>query len=84
MENVTDLLSLVTGPIVAFMVFLGWSVRKVNTRVDNMVTEKQVRQIIEDKVGVVRAQQEGFSDRLRVMEAKIDRLIDFHINANKN
>lgn len=74
--------ALISAPILAFIGYLGWAVRRVNSRVDNMVTEQQVRNIVKDKVDVLRVQHKAFDQRLSSIDTKLDMLVRLHLNNN--
>lgn len=72
-------LGFLMAPLLAFIGYVGWSVRQAHIRLDTKASHNDVRDIIADKVAVLQAQHQGFAHRLDSMEAKIDRLIDLHL-----
>lgn len=74
---------LIMSPILAFIGYIGWSVRRAHTRIDQQMTKEEVRQLLDDKLETLKVQHIGFIHRISTLEQKIDRLIELHMKKPK-
>lgn len=75
---------LILAPILAFIGYLGYSIRGLRGKVDKTMSEEQVRNLVADKLEVVKAHHESLTHRIRTLELKIDKLIELSTRVDDN
>ena len=56
--------------------YIIWNVRRLTTRIDNTMSEPQIRGLVADKIEIVKVSNDAIKERLKSLEVKIDRLLD--------
>ncbi len=60
--------------------YIIWNIRRIHGRIDRTMSESQVRGLVADKIEIVKVSNEAIKERIKALEAKIDRLIDIACN----
>lgn len=58
-----------------------WWIKKLSARVDETLSEKEIRQLVNAKLTELRVRQEALAKDLHRIETKIDRLLDLYLHS---
>lgn len=67
-----------------FVAILAYFVRKALTRIDDTMSEEEIRMLIDDKLGPLNANQRNIYAELNRMDAKLDELLRILIDDKIN